>query len=94
MPPSSIALPFSFPLTHRQWPSFYGDLLAALKGLSYACCCTLQRGSVEGGEGVIFLPRVAVTGGDALPSFYAKALGLYRYTSPLQRLFQAFFKAL
>lgn len=91
--PSSLALPFSFPLRHRNWPSFYGRLLAAMKANSYSCCCTLQRGRAESGEGVLFLPRIAIKGDDGLRSFHAKALGLYRYTNPLQRVFQAFFKS-
>jgi hypothetical protein len=41
---------------------------------------------------VLFLPRVAVTGDDCLASFYAKALGLYRYTAPFHRLFQRYLK--
>jgi peptidoglycan/xylan/chitin deacetylase (PgdA/CDA1 family) len=90
--PFAVALPFSFPLTHRRWPEFKGDLLAALKRASYKCCCTLQRGPVSGGDGVLFLPRVAVKGSDSLRTFYAKALGLYRYTNLPQRIYQAYFK--
>jgi peptidoglycan/xylan/chitin deacetylase (PgdA/CDA1 family) len=90
--PFAVALPFSFPLAHRRWPSFEGDLLAAMRKASYTCCCTLQRGEARDVGGALFLPRVAVTGRDTTWSFYAKALGLYRYTGLPQRLYQAFFK--
>ncbi len=90
--PIAVALPFSFPIAHGRWPSFESDLEAAMKRASYRCCCTLQRGPVRYGEGTVYLPRVAVTGGDTLLSFYAKALGLYRHTGLPQRIYQAFFK--
>jgi peptidoglycan/xylan/chitin deacetylase (PgdA/CDA1 family) len=90
--PFALALPFSFPIVHRRWPSFRRDLLAAMRKASYTCCCTLQRGGVRDGGGALFLPRVAVTGRDTPLSFYAKALGLYRYTGVPHRIYQAFFK--
>ncbi len=91
-PPVALALPFSFPLTHRHWPFFKANLLTALRRASYTCCCTLQRGPVSDGEDPVILPRVAVMRHDGIPAVYAKALGLYRYTSLPQQLFQGYFK--
>ncbi len=87
-----FSLPFSFPLTHRQWPSFSSNLVSAVSTAGYSCCCTLLRGGMRRIGPVTFLPRIAVTGRDGLLSFYMKALGLYVYTAPLHSMFQRLFK--
>jgi peptidoglycan/xylan/chitin deacetylase (PgdA/CDA1 family) len=91
--PTFFALPFSFPLVHRHWPGFRERLLFALSKAGYECCCTLQRGRVSAGKGILFLPRVPVMRDDGPARFLAKALGLYSYTGFAQYLFQRFFKA-
>lgn len=89
--PATLALPFSYPLCHPRWPLFAARLESALVQAGYRCCCTLQRSGVVEGR-VMFLPRITVMGGDSLWVFYAKARGLYRYTTPVQRFFHRFVK--
>lgn len=90
--PANFAVPFSFPLTHRQWPLFKRQLTSALNKARFSSCCTLCRGRIKAGEEVVFLPRAPVMRDDTLWSFYAKALGLYAYTGLPQVVYQNFFK--
>lgn len=90
--PSSVALPFSFPLSHWRWPSFKSRLILSLAKARYSSCCTLQRGNLPTGTEVLFLPRVCVMRDDSPSSFLSKALGLYGYTSLPQYVYQRWFK--
>jgi peptidoglycan/xylan/chitin deacetylase (PgdA/CDA1 family) len=90
--PAVLALPFSYPLYHRQWPLFEKRLLGALRNANFTSCCTMQRGRVSMGLDIVFLPRVPVMRDETELSFYAKALGLYRFTGFPQYLFQRFLK--
>lgn len=91
--PTAVALPFSFPLRHRRWPSFKDLLVPALVKARYSCCCTLQRSCVPAESEVLFLPRISVMRGDTPSSFLAKALGFYAYTGLPQYVYQRFFKS-
>jgi glycosyltransferase involved in cell wall biosynthesis len=87
-----FALPFSFPLSHRAWPSFEGCLDISLRKWSYKCCCTLLRGSVAASDNPYALRRISVGKWDDARMFRAKLSGCYSWTRVPQYFYQSFFK--
>lgn len=88
----SFALPFSFPIKHRSWPTFRKVLLEALEKGGYTSCCTMLRGHITLKSPPFFLKRIPVVKYDNLKSFRAKLLGCYTWTRIPQYIFQALFK--
>jgi len=89
---SALALPYSYPIVHKRWPSFEAILLAAMEKFGYACCCTLLRGRPTIKGYTVFLPRISVMRTDTPLIFYAKALGIYGHGGLLQSFYQRYFK--
>jgi hypothetical protein len=87
-----FALPFSFPLSHRAWPSFEGCLEVSLRKWSYKCCCTLLRGRVAAGDDPYALRRISVGKWDDARMFRAKLAGCYSWTRFPQYVYQSYFK--
>jgi len=87
-----FALPFSFPVRHRAWPSFEKHLAESLRKWSYTCCCTLLRGHVTPGADPYALRRMPVGRWDDEQLFRAKLSGCYSWTRFFQYLYQSYFK--
>lgn len=90
--PVSFALPYSFPVKYRKWPSFEIVLKKVLVRGNFNACCTMTRGHVTIKSNPFFLRRIAVEKYDDLLFFRAKLSGGYAWSRLPQKIFQAFFK--
>ena len=91
-PPLSFALPFSFPMKHRKWPSFQRSLTSILIKGNFNSCCTMTRGHISANSNPLFLQRIAVGKFDDLQLFRAKLRGGYAWSRIPQNLFRVLFK--
>ena len=90
--PVSFAIPYSFPVKYRKWPSFEIVLKKALVRGNFTACCTMTRGHVTTKSSPFLLRRIAVEKYDDLLFFRAKLSGGYAWSRIPQKIFQAFFK--
>lgn len=90
--PKSFALPFSFPLTRKAWPTFRRAFFELLERGDYKSCCTSTRGTIDGRSHPFSLCRFFINKYDDLLSFYAKALGAFAWTRFPQIVYQCYFK--
>lgn len=88
----SLALPYSYPITHRRWPTFKENLVAALEQNSYHYCCTMLRGHINAASNPFTLPRMPVGKFDDVKLFSAKLSGCYAWTRFPQSIFQHYVK--
>lgn len=90
--PRALALPFSFPIVHSNWPNFKSALLRTLKKGKYTSCCTMLRRHISSRTDPFILGRLPVGKFDDLALFNAKLVGSYTWTRFPQYMFQNFLK--
>jgi hypothetical protein len=90
--PQSLALPFSFPIKCRSWPTFESLLIKCLEKGNYTSCCTMVRGHVKLRDNLFFLKRIPVLKNDDILSFNAKLVGAYAWSRYTQYFYQLFLK--
>ncbi|MBT0652930.1 polysaccharide deacetylase family protein [Geomobilimonas luticola] len=88
----SLALPYSYPLSHRRWPTFKEHLMTALVQNSYHYCCTMLRGHIVATDNPFLLSRIPVGKYDDMELFKAKLSGWYAWTRFPQYFFQRYLK--
>ena len=88
----SFALPYSFPIWHWRWPTFWPRLVDSLERSGYSSCCTLVRGHISQSDYPFRLKRIVITKHDNLPLFRAKISSAYSWTRVPQFGFQLLFK--
>jgi len=87
-----FALPYSFPIIHRTWPSFQKELIELLREKSYRCCATMLRGHVTSRDNPFTLNRIPMGIYDDIKLFQAKLRGCYAWSRLPQQIYQSLFK--
>ncbi len=87
-----FALPYSFPMTHHNWPSFQKELIEVLKERAFRCCATMLRGHIAVQDNPFTLNRIPVGKYDDISMYQAKLRGCYAWSRIPQKIYQYLFK--